>query len=77
MVWQAAPLMMGDFATYSPSSAQNRFSLGSVTFIRDRTRRTNEDRPYVDENEQRNIGKLLKWKNIGVYVIGHALSKSI
>lgn len=51
MVWQAAPLMMGDFATYSPSSAQGRFSLGSVTFVRDRTRRTNKDRPYVDENE--------------------------
>lgn len=51
MVWQAAPLMMGDLATYSPSSAQEIFSLGSLPFIGNRTRLTNKDRPYVDENE--------------------------
>lgn len=76
-MWQAAPLMMGDFATYSPSSAREMFSLGRVTFVGDRTKLTNKDRPYVDENEKRNVGKLLKRKNVGVYVIGHALRKSV
>lgn len=43
--------MMGDFATYSPSSAQERLRLGSVTLTGDKTRLTNKDGPYVDENE--------------------------
>lgn len=69
--------MMGDFATYSPSSTKKRFSLGVTTLVRDKTRLTNKDGPYVDENEKCNIGKLLKRKDIGVHVIGYALRKPV
>lgn len=48
-----------------------------MTLVRDKTRLTNKDGPYVDENEKRNISKLLKRKDIGVHVIRHALRKPV
>lgn len=56
---------------------KGKIQLRGMNLFRDKTRLTNKDGPYVDENEKRNISKLLKRKNIGVRVIWHALRKPV
>lgn len=91
-MWHAAPLIMGELATYSPSSsrrikvmvdcrrAKGRIGegvVGGCDMEQRKERHTNEDGPYIDEDEEDDVRKLLERKYVGEDVIGHALSEPV
>lgn len=67
--------MIGELATYSPSSERNTVN-GCGRHWRDK-RLTDENGPDVDEDEQYDVGKLLEREYIWENVIGHALREPI
>ena len=73
-MWQAAPLMMYEFATYSPSSES---SISRCFKVKKDHHLTNKDCPDVDEEEQSDICKLLKRKNKGENMVRRALGESV
>ena len=68
--------MIGEFATYSPSSAKR----GSVCYVLDtwhKKQRTYHYSPDVDEHKERNVCKLLQGEEKWEDVIRHALRKAV
>ena len=80
-MWQAAPLMMGELATYSPSSShcQLMCGLGDLD-VQGKGRgiaRTDHDGPDVDEDEEADVGELLEGKEEWEDVVGDALREAV
>lgn len=70
--------MMGEFATYSPSSATvEAVSVCGIRWWRSTELRTYENRPDVDEDEKDDISKLLQRKDKGEDMVGHTLREPV
>lgn len=79
-MWHAAPLMMGELATYSPSSkvqSARSDTLNTIQGSRKQGSLTDEDRPDIDEDEERDVRKLLQREDVWKDVIWYALRKAI
>lgn len=75
-MWQAAPLMIPELATYSPSSGRTRESAIGVMKV-ETERLTDKHGPYIDKDEQRNIGKFLQRKDKRKHMVRHTLSEPV
>ncbi len=76
-MWQAAPLMMAELATYSPSSGKNHQCLVGGERLEEVARLTDENSPNIDEREEDYVGKFVKREEEGKDVVRHALGVTV
>ena len=78
--------MMGEFATYSPSSFVRQPLASAINGEKEKNKGgegkrkrglTDENGPEVDEDEQGDVGEFLEWEDVREDVVGYTLGETI